>query len=101
MAEENRERSHGPSEARFYLPAHEGWTAAIKQDWSKEYCFMQMPGEDHFHLLLCGEIYLQRGTERYCLNCALRHGYATRERTFWQKESGTYVDETEERVPSN
>lgn len=73
------------SEGRIYVPEHEGWAAVIKQDWNKEYCFSQNPGENHYHLLLSGEIYLQRGTEKYCLNCALRHGFVTRDRTFWQK----------------
>ncbi len=72
-------------DARLYLPDHDGWEAAIKRDWSKEYCFSQNPGENFYHLLLSGEIYLQRGGEKYCLNCAMRHGVLTRERTFWQK----------------
>jgi hypothetical protein len=73
------------SEARLYLPDHDGWEAAIKRDWTKEYCFSQNPGENFYHLLLSGEIYLERAGEKYCLNCALRHGVLTRERTFWQK----------------
>jgi hypothetical protein len=77
--------STAQSEARLYVPEHDGWTAVIKHDWNKEYCFSQNPGDDHYHLMLSGEIYLQRGTEKYCLNCALRHGFVTRDRTFWQK----------------
>jgi hypothetical protein len=77
--------SDGQPEARLYVPEHDGWAAAIKHEWSKEYCFAQKPGENHYHLLLSGEIYLQRGPEKYCLNCALRHGFVTRDRTFWQK----------------
>jgi hypothetical protein len=78
-------------DARLYAPEHEGWTAVIKHDWTKEYCFLQRPGEDYYHLLLSGEIYLQRGTEKYCLACALRHGFASRDRTHWQKEAGATV----------
>jgi hypothetical protein len=77
--------STAQSEARLYVPDHEGWLAAIKRDWNKEYCFAQNPGEDFYHLLLSGEIYLQRGAEKYCLNCALRHGVLSRDRTYWQK----------------
>jgi hypothetical protein len=79
------QRSDVQAEARLYVVEHEGWTSAIKHDWNKEYCFAQNPGENHYHLLLSGEIYLQRGTEKYCLSCALRHGFVTRDRTFWQK----------------
>jgi hypothetical protein len=79
------QQSAGQAEARLYVVEHEGWTAAIKRDWNKEYCFAQNPGENHYHLLMSGEIHLQRGTEKYCLNCALRHGFVTRDRTFWQK----------------
>ena len=63
-----------------------------KRDWNKEYCFSQNPGEDHYHLLLSGEIYLQRRTEKYCLNCALRHAFISRDRTFWQKGPSSVVD---------
>jgi hypothetical protein len=77
--------STAQSEARLYVPEHDGWTAVIKHDWNKEYCFAQNPGEDYYHLLLCGEICLQRGSEKYCLNCAMRHGILTRDRTYWQK----------------
>lgn len=81
--------SPGQEDERLFVLEHEGWTAAIKQEWTKEYCFGQNPGEDHYHLLLCGEIYLQRGTEKYCLNCASRHGFATHDRTYWQKGPGS------------
>src|SRR3974390_677153 len=79
-------------DARLYLPDHDGWEAVIKRDWNKEYCFSQNPGENFYHLLLSGEIYLQRGGEKYCLNCAMRHGVLTRERTFWQKGRSSAPD---------
>ena len=74
-----------PPDARVYVPDFAGCTAGIKSDWSKEYCFLQNPGEDFYHLLVSGELFVQRGTEKYCLSCALRHGVATRERLYWQK----------------
>jgi hypothetical protein len=80
------------AEARLYVPDHDGWEASIKRDWTKEYCFSQNPGENYYHLLLSGEIYLQRGGEKYCLNCAMRHGVLTRERTFWQKGPSSVPD---------
>ena len=79
-------------ELRLYVPDHEGWEAAIKRDWTKEYCFSQNPGENYYHLLLSGEIYLQRAGEKYCLNCAVRHGVITTVRTFWQKGPSSVPD---------
>jgi hypothetical protein len=87
----SRKRIERLDEARLYVPEHQGWTATIKQGWSKEYCCLQRPGEDFYHLLVSGEIYLQHGTEKYCLACSLRHGFATRERNHWQKETGATV----------
>ena len=98
MAEQNSERRLRKDDARLYVPEHNGWKAMIKQDSGKEYCFSQNPGEDFYHLLIGGEIYLQRDTEKVCLNCALRHGYATRDRTSWQRSPGSIalvIDEAE------
>jgi hypothetical protein len=79
-------------EIRLYLPDHDGWEAAVKRDWTKDYCFSQNPGENYYHLILCGEIYLQRAGEKYCLNCALRHGVVTHDRTNWQKGPSSVPD---------
>jgi hypothetical protein len=35
---------------------------------------MMAPGQDYYHRLLDGEIYLFRGDERLCLACAERRG---------------------------
>lgn len=70
---------------RLYLPKHSGWEAAIKQTWEQEFCYAKNPGEDWFHLLANGEIHVQRGSEKFCLTCALRHKILTRNRLFWQK----------------
>lgn len=70
---------------RVYVPDHEGWEARIKSDSTREYCYFKTPGEDFFHLLMVGEIYLQRGHEKCCLNCAHRQGFATPERLHWQQ----------------
>lgn len=69
---------------RLYVPETEQWKAFIKSDWDKTYCFAKNPGEDFYHLIVHGEIYLRRGDEVYCLKCALRHGFATTDRLFWQ-----------------
>lgn len=70
---------------RLYVQNSEGWQAHVKSNWEKEYCFAHAPGEDHFHLLLCGEVYLQHGDEKYCLNCAMRRGILTHDRLNWQR----------------
>lgn len=75
----------GSADVRLYLKYSDGWTAHIKRDWMKEYCYSQNPGEDFYHVLVGGEVYLQRGTEKFCLTCALRHGYVTRDRMHWQR----------------
>lgn len=78
---------------RLYVPQQAGWEAAIKQTWEQEYCYSKNPGEDWFHLLANGELYIQRGTEKFCLSCALRLKILTRNRLFWQKGSRGPVDD--------
>jgi hypothetical protein len=77
-------RKPEPVDPRVYLPDPEPWQARIKQGWDKDCCFAQNPGEDWFHNLVHGEIYLQRGDEKYCLACALRLGIVTHDRLNWQ-----------------
>lgn len=78
---------------RLYVPKQAGWEAAIKQTWEQEYCYSKNPGEDWFHLLANGELYIQRGTEKFCLSCALRLKILTRNRLFWQKGSRGPADD--------
>lgn len=75
-----------PSEfdPRLYVPAAEGWQAHIKRGWEQQYCYYKLPGQDYFHLIVSGEIYLQHGDEKVCLNCALRTGIVTADRLHWQ-----------------
>jgi hypothetical protein len=51
-----------------------GWRVAIKRDSQREFCYMVTPGQDHYHRLAAGEIYLFRGDEKVCLPCADRYG---------------------------
>jgi hypothetical protein len=78
-------QSQDVPDVRLYLPDAEGWSAHVKQSWDKEYCFQKKPGEDFFHLLMHGEVYLQNGDEKFCLWCALRRGIVTHDRLNWQK----------------
>lgn len=83
MSENEPERSI--EDDRLYVPHPEGWTANIKRSSDKEYCYFKSPGEEYFHLLVIGEIYVERNGERLCLNCALRHAELTRNRTHWKR----------------
>ncbi|QDT32402.1 hypothetical protein [Thalassoglobus polymorphus] len=71
---------------RLYVPYPEGWKAHIKQGWEKQYCYAKNEGEDFFHLILNGEIFLVHGDEKYCLNCAMKQGILTSERLHWQNK---------------
>lgn len=73
---------------RLYVLHPEDWTIHAKLTWEKDYCHAQRPGEDYFHLIVKGELYVQRESEKLCLLCALRRGIITRDRLNWQKRSG-------------
>lgn len=91
------------ADLRVYLPEHEAWVAQIKRSWDTEYCFTANPGEDHFHLLLNGEVFLQKGSEKYCLNCAMRQKVITADRLYWQHSSSSFetvIQPPTEDVPS-
>lgn len=72
-----------PFDRRLYLPRSEGWELCVKSG-PREYCYYRNPGEEWFHLLVDGELYLRYGQEKLCLNCAFRHGILTDNRLFWQ-----------------
>ena len=71
-------------DTRLYVPDNEDWNVHIKRDSERIYCYSKLPGHDWFHLILSGEIYVARQHERYCLHCALRMGFVTHDRLFWQ-----------------
>ena len=70
---------------RLYVPDSEAHQVQIMRGGEREYCFAQNPGEDFFHLLVAGEVYVQYGDEKYCLNCAMRRGMITADRLYWQR----------------
>ncbi len=71
-------------DTRLYIPDHEDWDVHIKRDSERYFCYSKHPGEDWFHLILNGEIYVSHQHEKYCLRCALRMGSLTEDRLFWQ-----------------
>ncbi len=83
---------------RLYVPLFQDWSVRIKSGYEREYCHAKTPGEDHYHQLLGGEIVLDNGEQKYCLNCSRRLGLVTSDRLFWQKgrEGGPIVIQPEE-----
>ena len=43
----------------------------------QEFCYQIAPGQDYYHRLLDGEIYLHKADEKLCLPCAARRGLLT------------------------
>ena len=73
------------TDTRLYVTSMDDMQAKVKADWTREYCYEKRPNEDHFHLIVGGEIYLQRGQQKICLDCASKRGLITRDRTSWQR----------------
>ncbi|QDV51597.1 hypothetical protein [Gimesia fumaroli] len=84
----NQNDSASDQDARLYVPINdaENINVAVKTSSSKEYCFSKFPGQDHFHLLMHGEIYVTNGHDMFCVECAIRHGLLTRDRLNWQHQ---------------
>ncbi len=51
-----------------------GWQTAVKATSLREFCTSMAPGQEFYHSLLANEIYVHHGTEKLCLNCAIRRG---------------------------
>jgi hypothetical protein len=67
------ERDDVPPPRRMYL--HEpGWRIKLKVGNDREFCYMTAPGQDYYHRVYDGELYVQRGDERLCMACAQRRG---------------------------
>jgi len=77
---------------RLYVPHVTGWEAQIMDHSAREYCHFKTPGQDFFHLLVPGEIYLQYGHVKFCLNCAYRFTRITDDRLYWQRGARTKSD---------
>lgn len=74
------ERGSVPESPPSRLFVHEpGWSTGIKQTSTKEFCYMRAPGQDYYHRLLPGELYLHAGDERLCMACAVRRGLIAHE----------------------
>jgi hypothetical protein len=51
-----------------------GWRVGVKRGSHREFCYMMAPGQDYYHRLLDGELFVYHGDERLCLSCAARRG---------------------------
>ena len=69
---------------RLYLRDPDTWQAKVRSRGERIFCYLKTPSEDWHHQIGVGEIYLQKGDERLCLNCALRSGAVTNDRMHWQ-----------------
>ena len=69
---------------RLYATDADSIDVRIKLSSEKGYCHHRFPGEEHFHLLIGGELYVARGDQKICLECAMRLGYLTANRLHWQ-----------------
>lgn len=76
-----------PVDQRLYLPEHDRFRVRIMTGVEREYCFQKSPGQDYYHLIVPGELYVDSGDEKLCLNCALRRGIMTPDRLFWQRRT--------------
>jgi hypothetical protein len=65
--------SPAPQPRRLFL-FEAGWRIMLKVGSEREFCYMTAPGQDFYHRLLDGEIYLARAEEKLCLACAERRG---------------------------
>ena len=64
-------RVEGPQRLFLHEP---GWSVALKVGSERVFCYQIAPGEDYYHRLNDGEIFLYHGDERLCLPCASRRG---------------------------
>ena len=74
-----------PHDRRLYVPHPDVWSVRVKPSFDREFCHAKFPGEEHYHLLLGGEVFLDDGEQKFCLECALRLGYVSIDRTYWKK----------------
>lgn len=56
-----------------------GWRVGLKIGSERMFCHVTAPGEDYYHRITDGEVYLIHGDEKVCLRCADRQGLLTHE----------------------
>ena len=61
-------------QARRLFVAEPGWLVSMKTSSAREFCHNMAPGQDYYHRLLNGEIFVHRNEEHICVACAVRRG---------------------------
>ena len=75
MSPEPKDPSNTSGGVPRRLFVHEpGWRVVLKVGSLREFCYQMAPGEEYYHRLLDGEIYVKLGDEKICLACAERRG---------------------------
>jgi sulfur relay (sulfurtransferase) complex TusBCD TusD component (DsrE family) len=62
-----------PIPRRLFL-RERGWNIGLKTGTEREFCSTAAPGDEFYHRLSAGEVYVHHGDERLCLPCAERRG---------------------------
>src|SRR5947208_3597756 len=68
---ETESEPNAPRFGRLFL-FEPGWQIAQKVGSSRLFCYAMNPGEEFYHRISDGEIFLYNAEERYCIPCALR-----------------------------
>lgn len=75
---------------RFFL--HEpGWRIGLKVGSEREFCYMMAPGEEGYHRISSGELYIFNSDERLCFACAQRRGVLTHEPKGLRQPIATFI----------
>lgn len=70
-----RETPTPPAREALRLFLYEpGWGVDLKSGSDRVFCYMMAPGQNYYHRLLDGELYLRNHEERLCFACAERRG---------------------------
>ena len=69
----DRNEPNEPIVPRVFL-REPGWKVAMKVGSDREFCHNIAPGEDAYHRLSDGELFIYSPDERLCLPCADRRG---------------------------
>lgn len=76
---DDAQRPGDPNPVERLFVREPGWEVRRKAGSLREFCYTAAPGQEHYHRLADGEIYLQNGDEKLCLPCADRQGLLARE----------------------
>lgn len=67
-----------PALPRLFL-FEPGWRVGMKVGSEREFCHAAAPGQDYYHRLMDGELFIHHNDDKLCLPCASRRGLLTYE----------------------